>query len=120
MAFFRIELRWRFDLEGHATFSEENTQTFYEKSIDLIESVKDAVYKAGLIFKVPIPLLWEGMWTQVKSYFVVSSKYFSTIVFGQNAYTSKYFGATYSMKKDDRFGPKFVTKFIKVYGLVER
>ena len=59
------------------------------------------------------------MWQQISSYFVTASRNFVTIVFGKNPYTLKYFGATYSMKKDDRLGLKFVTKFIKAYGLVD-
>jgi hypothetical protein len=61
---------------------EQDAQTIHAKSLKLLIAVKNAVYAAGLIHKVPIALLWKGMWNQVTSYFVISSKYFATIVFG--------------------------------------
>lgn len=107
-------------MDGQLAFVEENAQSLQKESVKLLALVKADVYAAGLVHKVPIRVLWKQMWMQIKSYFVISSKYFVTIVFGWNAHTTKYFGATYSMKKDDRFGPKFLKKFVKAYGLVER
>lgn len=77
-----MELRWRFDLEGQRTFVDENPEELHKESIKLLTIIKEATYAAGLIHKVPISVLWKQMWAQIKSYFVISSKYFVTIVLG--------------------------------------
>ena len=61
-AFFRVEMRWRFDQEGTVSFIQRNTETLHMESVQLLGIVKDCVYKAGLVHRVPIAALWVELW----------------------------------------------------------
>lgn len=98
---------------------EQEPKQFYERSAELLERLRKVAYQSGCIHKVPISVMWDRLWKQVKLYHVVISKSFVTIVFGYNPYSSKYFGAQYKMGKN-KYTEKFIAKFLKVYGLTAR
>ena len=98
---------------------EQKPKQFYERSCELLERLRKVAYQSGCIHKVPISVLWDHLWKQVKTYHVVISKRLVTIAFGFNPHSTKYFGAQYKMGKN-KYDNKFIAKFLKVYGLTDK
>ena len=79
-------------------------------------AIQSRTYESGVIFQCPVQVLWNSMWKQINSYFIIVSKRFITIVYGHNPTTTKYFGACWSVGKNI-INAKFLEKLVKVYGL---